>query len=76
MLSVAFFAFAIWRDEKKRLHPVLVLHGIIIAACYFVALLWPKDLMFQMNNDPAHFTRPAVWAITVLEWTYCLLICT
>jgi len=76
MLSVSLFAFAIWRDEQKRLHPVLVLHGIIIAACYMVALLWPKDLMWQMTVDPGHFVRPEVWAITLLEWGYCLLICT
>ncbi|MDZ4844375.1 MAG: DUF998 domain-containing protein [Chitinophagales bacterium] len=76
MLTVSFFVFAILHDTQKRLHRVHVLHGILIVACYFIALLWPKDLMWQMTNDPAHFVRPSIWAITLLEWGYCLLICT
>jgi hypothetical protein len=39
-----------------------------------VVLVWPKTLLTQSVTDPEKFVRPELWGLTVLEWSYCLLI--
>ncbi len=74
MVTILLFAIAIWRH--RHLHPVHAFHATLIVLVYFVALLWPKEMLFQMEMNPASFVRPEIWMLTVLEWGYCLLICT
>lgn len=75
MLSVLLFSIAIIKTRQSKLHPSLGVYGFIIVAWYLVALLWPKELLFQSVYDPEHFVRPDVWILTILEWGYCFILC-
>lgn len=75
MVTIVLFSYSIWKNRQSGLHPLLSVQGAFVAVFYFVALVWPKELLIQSINDPEHFVRPAVWVLTILEWGYCLMIC-
>lgn len=74
MISIVLFSYCIWKSKERKLHYVISLLGFIIATIYFVVLLWPKDTLLQSVNHPEQFIRPELWGLTVLEWSYCLMI--
>lgn len=74
MISIVLFSYCIWNRKQRNIHHFISIQGFIIAFIYFVVLAWPKGLLTQSVNDPANFVRPDLWGLTVLEWSYCLLI--
>lgn len=75
MITILLFSYAMWTNRQAGFHPAICMQGLMVAAFYFVAMLWPKELLFQSINDPEHFVRPAYWVLTMLEWGYCLMVC-
>ena len=74
VIAISLFTWAIWRDQQMRFHSSIVLQGILILVIYFVALLWPKEMLYEMANNPATFVRPSFWILPILEWSYCLML--
>jgi len=75
MITIVLFSISIWKNRQSGLHPFLSIQGMFIAALYFVALIWPKELLLQSVTDTENFVRPAIWILSILEWSYCLMIC-
>lgn len=74
MVSIVLFSYCIWKNKQRRLHHFITLQGFIIAFIYLMVLVWPKELLLQSVNDPENFVRPELWGLTILEWSYCLMI--
>lgn len=74
MVSIVLFSYCIWKTKQRKLHHFISLQGFIVAFIYVVVLVWPKALLTQSVTDPEKFVRPELWGLTVLEWSYCLLI--
>ena len=75
MLSIALFSYCIRENKQSKIHHFISIQGFLIVFIYALVLVLPKDLLTQSVNDPEGFVRPNFWDLTVLEWTYCLLIC-
>lgn len=74
MVSIVLFSYCIYTNKQRSMHHFIAFQGFVIATIYAVVLVWPKDLLFQSVNNPQTFVRPELWGLTILEWSYCLMI--
>jgi hypothetical membrane protein len=74
MLTVVLFSMAIYYNPQTMFSQYISFLGLFIAIWYAVALMWPRQLLYQSVYDPTHFIRPRYWGLPVLEWGYAFLI--
>jgi hypothetical protein len=74
VVSISLFSYCILENKYSRIHQFISVLGFSIVIIFITALVWPKALMVQYVNQSPEFVRPDLWGLTVLEWTYCLLI--
>jgi hypothetical protein len=64
-----------WQNSQIGIHPVVNFLGLQIGILYLIVLAWPKETLTQYIYNIHNFSRPSFWALPILEWSYCLLIC-
>ena len=69
VLALAFFVSVMTIfAECPTLPKWTAVFGISTAIAFAALLLAPRQMLQVMIYDPAHFVRPAVWALCLFEW--------
>jgi len=75
MISIGLFCYTSWQNSERGFHRYINYLGLHVAILYLIVLVWPKETLNQYVYDFRNFSRPSFWALPILEWSYCLLIC-